>query len=226
MARATDVRVRKKFNGCLDASASHLHFFPSCSSASWQHSNENGRYAAILRDGVGISETNEGLTSDQEASLRRTIQMRFCWFKKRKEKRKKRIQCEGCWNLALGWVEVVPLCRERTKSRNRHEQEMEASLDNKTYFNGKKEQRAQREEVTHKHHIWWRTEVNLAQQLGGHDSANGIHLVGSALEVSWRSACGGWLVLCCENTLVAVAGGFLWDPLGNIGSLSQAPGQC
>lgn len=107
MARATDVRVRKKFNGCLDASASHLHFFPSCSSASWQHSNENGRYAAILRDGVGISKTNEGLTSDQEASLRRTIQMRFCWFKKRKEKRKKRIQCEGCWNLALGWVEVI-----------------------------------------------------------------------------------------------------------------------
>lgn len=76
-ARATDIRVRKKFNGCLDALASHLHFFPSCSSASWQHSNENGRYAAILRDGVGISETNEGLTSDQEASLRRSIQMRF-----------------------------------------------------------------------------------------------------------------------------------------------------
>lgn len=103
MVWVTDIRALKKLNGCLDGSASHLHFFPSCSSANWQHSNENGRYAAILRDGVGITETNEGLTSDQEALLRGSIQMR--WVEKKK--RKKRIQCEGCWNSALGWVEVV-----------------------------------------------------------------------------------------------------------------------
>lgn len=83
------------------------------------------------------------------------------------------------------------LGRERTESRNRHKQKTEASLDNnKTYFNGKKEQGAHRAEVTHKHHIWWRAKVNLAQQPGGHDSANGVHLVESpwsvVREYEWR----------------------------------------
>lgn len=149
----------------------------------------------------------------------------FCWFKKRKEKGKKRIQREGCWNLALGWVEVISFSGRGQNPEIDTSRRWRPLWIIKHISTEKKEQRAQREEVTHNHHIWWRTEVNLAQQLGGHDSANGTHLVESTLKASWGSACGGWLVLCCENTLVAVAGGFLWDPLGNIGSLSQAPGQ-
>lgn len=103
MARAKDIRVLKKFNGCLDAA-----LFSQAAPL------QAGGTPMKMSDTPHFWETALELVRQMRAWPRirrpRCAEVFRCGFvclKKRKKKRKKRIQCEGCWNLALGWVEVV-----------------------------------------------------------------------------------------------------------------------
>lgn len=146
----------------------YRHFVPSCSSDSWQHSKKNDKSATILCDDAENMDTNEGLTSNQQALL--DVWVVWCVFIGLKKKRRKWIQCEGCWDLAEGWVEVV------SQAGKGHDPEIDTGRRSRPlWIIIKHISMGKRAESTE--------EYSDAQQQGGIGSANGIHLVTRPIKV-------------------------------------------